>query len=125
MKDWHVETGEFEILIGKSSKEIVLNDRIHVQSTVLIRKPVHRNTLLGDLFSDPLLAPIAKELMAKATEYNPMFNMTEIESEASEMMTAMVQYMPLRALAGFSQGMFTEEMLNGMIEKLNNNLVNC
>lgn len=125
LKDWHVETGEFEILIGKSSKEIVLNDRIHVQSTVLIRKPVHRNTLLGDLFSDPLLAPIAKELMAKATEYNPMFNMTEIESEASEMMTAMVQYMPLRALAGFSQGMFTEEMLNGMIEKLNNNLVNC
>ncbi|CRK83387.1 glycoside hydrolase family 3 C-terminal domain-containing protein [Neobacillus massiliamazoniensis] len=124
LKDWHVETGEFEILIGKSSREIVLSDSVHVQSTVSIRKPVHRNTTVGDLLSDPVLAPIAKELLAKANENNPLINMAEMESEASEMMAAMMQHMPLRALVNFSQGQFTEEMLSGMIELLNGQQVN-
>lgn len=65
LKDWHVETGEFEILVGKSSKEIVLHDSMYVQSTTITQKPVHRNTLLGDIFTDPILAPIAKGLMEK------------------------------------------------------------
>jgi beta-glucosidase len=124
LKDWHVETGEFEILIGKSSREIVLSDSVHVQSTVSIRKPVHRNTTVGDLLSEPVLAPIAKELLAKANENNPLINMAEMESEASEMMAAMMQHMPLRALVNFSQGQFTEEMLSGMIELLNGQQVN-
>ena len=36
--DWHVESGEFEILIGKSSKEIVLKEVVSVNSTTTISK---------------------------------------------------------------------------------------
>jgi beta-glucosidase len=123
LKDWHVETGEFKILIGKSSKEIVLSESIQVQSTVSIRKLVHRNSTLGDLLSNPILAPTVKELMAKANESNPLMNMAEMDNEAKEMMAAMLQHMPLRAMVSFSQGKFTEEMLSGMIELLNGQLV--
>ncbi|MED0932015.1 glycoside hydrolase family 3 C-terminal domain-containing protein [Bacillus mobilis] len=118
-KDWHVETGEFEILVGKSSKEIVLHDSIFVQSTTIIRKPVHRNTLLGEIFMDPILAPIAKELMEKALKESPFSSMAEGDSDASEMMEAMLNYMPLRALVNFSAGAFTEEMLGEIIGLLN------
>ncbi|MGE6363711.1 glycoside hydrolase family 3 C-terminal domain-containing protein [Bacillus paramycoides] len=124
LKDWHVETGEFEILVGKSSKEIVLHDSLYVQSTTIIRKSVHRNTLLGDIFADPILAPLAKELMEKALKDSPFGSMAEGDSDTSEMMEAMLNYMPLRALVNFSAGAFTEEMLSEIIGLLNNAQMN-
>lgn len=124
LKDWHVETGEFEILVGKSSKEIVLHDSMYVQSTTITQKPVHRNTLLGDIFTDPILAPIAKGLMEKALKDSPFGSMTEGDSDASEMMDAMLNYMPLRALVNFSAGAFTEEMLSEIIGILNDAQMN-
>ncbi|MGE7632306.1 glycoside hydrolase family 3 C-terminal domain-containing protein [Bacillus paramycoides] len=124
LKDWHVETGEFEILVGKSSKEIVLHDSLYVQSTTIIRKPVHRNTLLGDIFADQILAPIAKELMEKALKDSPFGSMAEGDSDTSEMMEAMLNYMPLRALVNFSAGAFTEEMLSEIIGLLNDAQMN-
>ncbi|HFJ9285690.1 TPA: glycoside hydrolase family 3 C-terminal domain-containing protein [Bacillus toyonensis] len=124
LKDWHVETGEFEILVGKSSREIVLQDNIFVQSTTIIKKTVHRNTLLGDIFADRMLAPIAKELMEKALKDSPFASMAEGDSDASEMMDAMLNYMPLRALVNFSAGAFTEEMLSEIIELLNDAQMN-
>ncbi|MFJ7762757.1 glycoside hydrolase family 3 C-terminal domain-containing protein [Bacillus toyonensis] len=124
LKDWHVETGEFEILVGKSSREIVLQDNIFVQSTTIIKKTVHRNTLLGDIFADRMLAPIAKGLMEKALKDSPFSSMAEGDSDASEMMDAMLNYMPLRALVNFSAGAFTEEMLSEIIELLNDAQMN-
>ncbi|MFK4310496.1 beta-glucosidase [Bacillus sp. RC242] len=124
LKDWHVETGEFEILVGKSSKEIVLHDSMYVQSTTITRKPVHRNTLLGDILTEPILAPLAKELMEKALKDSPFGSMTEGDSDASEMMDAMLNYMPLRALVNFSAGAFTEEMLSEIIGILNDAQMN-
>ncbi|CAM4217557.1 glycoside hydrolase family 3 C-terminal domain-containing protein [Bacillus paramycoides] len=124
LKDWHVETGEFEILVGKSSKEIVLHDSLYVQSTTIIRKQVHRNTLLGDIFADQILAPIAKELMEKALKDSPFGSMAEGDSDTSEMMEAMLNYMPLRALVNFSAGAFTEEMLSEIIGLLNDAQMN-
>lgn len=122
LKDWHVETGDFEILIGKSSKDIVLMDTLYVKSSVLLKKPVHRNTTIGDLLTDPILAPIAQQLLAKMKEGNP-FASADLDGEASEMMAAMMKYMPLRAMANFSQGGLTEEMLTGIIKQLNEHLV--
>ncbi|PEC22292.1 glycoside hydrolase family 3 C-terminal domain-containing protein [Bacillus cereus] len=124
LKDWHVETGEFEILVGKSSREIILHDSIYVQSTTIIRKPVHRNTLLGDIFADQVLAPIAKEIMEKALKDSPFGSMAEGDSDTSEMMGAMLNYMPLRALVNFSAGAFTEEMLSEIIGLLNDAQMN-
>lgn len=118
LKDWHVETGHFEILIGKSSKEIVLRDKILVQSTISIRKPVHRNTTVGDLLADPALAPIVKQLMEKS-KVLPLASSEGAEGNDSEMMAAMIKHAPLRALVNFSKGSFTEEMLNGLIQMLN------
>lgn len=118
LEDWYVETGEFAILIGKSSKDIVLEDRIHVTSTVRIKQTFHRNTLVGDLMNDPTLAPIAKELIAKNNPFDELTGKEE-EADAPEMMDAMMKNMPLRALVNFSMGAFTEEMLDDLITQLN------
>jgi beta-glucosidase len=118
LKDWHVETGEFEILVGKSSREILLNDTIFVHSTAVIPNLVHRNTLAGDLLVDPILSPLAKVLLAKANENNPIA-LSQDDADGADMMAAMMKYLPLRAMVNFSQGAFTEEMLQEMIHQLN------
>ncbi|MBT2742945.1 glycoside hydrolase family 3 C-terminal domain-containing protein [Bacillus sp. ISL-77] len=115
LKDWHVETGEFEIQVGESSQEIYLKESIVVQSTVSIRKQVHRNTLVGDLLADLVLGPLATELINK---HNPFPDLGANEGDAAEMMEAMMKYMPLRALVNFSMGAFTEEMLTNLMDEL-------
>ncbi len=119
IKDWHVETGEFDILIGKSSRDIILKDKILVQSTRPISNPIHRNSLVGDLLADPVLAPLTQKFLAKANENNPLAAEVDDESENAEMMASLNKYLPLRALVSFSAGYFTEEMLEDMITQLN------
>ncbi|WP_117161134.1 glycoside hydrolase family 3 protein [Paraliobacillus sp. X-1268] len=119
LQDWHVESGEFEILVGKSSREIVLTDTINVTSSESLVQKLHRNTLVGDLMADPNLAPLATELLKEANKNNPLFNMPDESDEIAAMMEAMMKYLPLRALANFSGGNFTEDNLTDMINKLN------
>ncbi|MEH7548990.1 glycoside hydrolase family 3 C-terminal domain-containing protein [Neobacillus vireti] len=118
LRDWHVETGEFEVLIGKSSREIVLSEKIQVQSSVLVQKPVDRNTTLGEIFANPVLSEIAKQFVGKLSQTSEKQNASANDDEA-KMNNAMVESVPLRAIVNYSQGKFTEEMLAGMIQLLN------
>ncbi|TYT24326.1 glycosyl hydrolase [Dictyoglomus thermophilum] len=44
--DWLVEEGEYEILIGKSSRDIVLSETVYVKTTRKVKNTYTRNTLL-------------------------------------------------------------------------------
>ncbi|MBB6695593.1 glycoside hydrolase family 3 C-terminal domain-containing protein [Cohnella xylanilytica] len=114
-KDWRVDTGVFEILIGKSSRDIALTGTIAVESTTVIRARATRNTILGDLLADPARRPIVEEIMKRQ---NPMGDLGE-HGDASGMMEAIMKYMPLRALISFSGGAMSEEHLDRILEQLN------
>jgi beta-glucosidase len=119
INDWHVESGEFEILIGRSSAEIVLRETVTVTSTVALHRKYHKNSTIGDLMENPAAIETVKMLMA------PMFGGGELPGGLGEgsndMMMAMMKSMPLRAIVFFSQGRFTETMLEGLLYKLNRN----
>ncbi|NEN84970.1 beta-glucosidase family protein [Paenibacillus elgii] len=115
LQDWHVETGDFEILIGKSSAELVLQETVRVQSTVRLKKTVSRNSLVGDLLDDPQLSPLFREMLRKYSENKVMH---ALEKDGSDMMLEFVRNMPLRVLAAFSQGAVTEEMLEADLQRL-------
>ncbi|WP_018756819.1 beta-glucosidase [Paenibacillus terrigena] len=126
IKDWYVESGNFEIMIGRSCEDILLSDTIHVQSTVALKLKVDRNTMMIDLMSDPKKAPIAQGLIMQIQKgMGLMLEGSEAAENlgegTGEILTEMLNYMPLRMLAMMSQGMFTEEMLDGLIQQLNNN----
>jgi len=114
IKDWHVESGDFEILIGSSSKDIALRETIKVNSTVRIKRQFTRNSLLGDIMADPAAFQVMKEL---ATQLNIPLGVEDMASD--ETMAAILKYTPLRALVAFSGGAFTEDMMNMLINKLN------
>ena len=119
IKDWHVESGDYEILIGKSSKEIVLRKTINIQSTVNLRKKFHRNSTVGDLMNDPRGKMIIEKTIQQLKQHDGMsFELSQMEN--SEMGKALMKYMPLRGLINFSNGAFREEMLENLIVELNN-----
>jgi beta-glucosidase len=115
IKDWYVESGEFEILIGKSSKDIILKETVKVNSTKIIRKKFHRNSTIGDLLEDPVGSRILKQIMQD--QISEIFPVDEHRNE--ELVLSMLKYLPLRGLINFGKGQFTEEMLEELLKKLN------
>jgi beta-glucosidase len=122
LKDWHVESGEFEIMIGSSSRDIVLRSTLNVQSTTEIVPTFHRNTTMGDLMENPKASPLLAQLQNMAPQpesHSDSKSESQSEVVTEEMMKAIMQYMPLRALLPFTGGAMTEEMLAALLEQLN------
>lgn len=120
LKDWHVESGVFEILIGKSSVDILLEGNIQVNSTVSVKQRIHRNTTMGDVLKDPVLSTIlSEEALIKLNGVGP-FAMAQ-DPDAAGMFQAFMKFLPLRALSTFNPEKFSEDMLNALIERLNRN----
>ena len=117
IRDWYVESGEFEILVGKSSKEIELKETVKVNSTVTIKKKYDRNSTIGDLMEDPEASQVLKELLEKINEIGGIFQ--EDEHRDQELIVSMMRYLPLRGLINFGRGYFTDDMLEQLLEKLN------
>jgi beta-glucosidase len=115
IKDWYVESGEFELLVGKSSKDIILKEKVKVNSTKTITKKFHRNSTIGDLMEDPVGSRILKEMMQD--QVSEIFPVDEHRNE--ELVLSMMKYLPLRGLINFGRGQFTEEMLEELLKKLN------
>ena len=116
LHDWFAASGDYEILVGASSRDIRLTETLHLNSSQRLPMHVHMNTTLGDLLRNPETAEAAKKLIQK-------YLSGEAGSEAAsvavseEMTMAMTDSMPLRALMGFA-GVSRKE-LDSVIEKLN------
>ena len=116
LHDWFAASGDYEILVGASSRDIRLTETLHLNSSQRLPMHVHMNTTLGDLLRNPETAEAAKKLIQK---YLSGEAGSEAASEAvsEEMTIAMTDSMPLRALMGFA-GVSRKE-LDSVIEKLN------
>jgi len=118
IKDWHVETGDFEILIGKSSQEIVLRGLVRVNSTTKIDRKYDRNSTIGDIIGDPDGLVKANRVIY---EYLKRFGMDKgLKETKKSTVTEMIKYTPLRALPGFSRGEITEGMVDELLKELGN-----
>ncbi|MCQ2529007.1 MAG: glycoside hydrolase family 3 C-terminal domain-containing protein [Saccharofermentans sp.] len=124
LHDWHVETGDFMIRIGKSSRDIVLEEKIYVESTVRVPVKYTLDSCVLDLQEDPVAYEIAKPYLklgffeAQNNEDND--DSATAEAMSKDMMEAMVRYMPLRGVLSFSNGETTMDDLKELVEKLNN-----
>ncbi|MBK1809972.1 glycoside hydrolase family 3 C-terminal domain-containing protein [Clostridium sp. YIM B02505] len=114
LKDWHIETGSFEILVGKSSRSIVLRETLEVQSTVTLKKVLTKHSTFGDLMEHPIGAQVMKA-MTPASSVDASASLDGLGTDPQEMMKGTV----LRAAVAMSNGAFTEEMLQGILQAVN------
>lgn len=117
LADWRVESGEFDVLLGRSSRDIVLRTQIYVESTTAVPRHYTRNTTLGDLMADESASQRLTSLMAQVKQAGGLMDALQ---DAPEMAMAMMRYMPLRALVNFSQGAISEEQIDQFLQDINN-----
>ncbi len=119
--DWHVETGEFDILIGKSSRDIVLTKTVTVESTVKLPFVYTTDTTMGDVAKNPKAWEIVNKFLKETSVSLVSENSdSEAASEAisAEMDAAFQQYLPLRGPVSFG-GRVSMADIQAIVDKLN------
>ena len=119
--DWHVETGEFVIQIGRSSRDIVLQETVTVESTVKIPFVYTTDTTLGDVMKNPKAYEIVKSLFEKSLfDTDSAEERGEAASEAisDDMNEAMLIYTPLRGPVSFG-GEVSMEDIQKLVDQMN------
>lgn len=121
--DWHVESGEYELQIGKNAQEIFLSRPVYVESETAIPKVYTLNSTLGEIMADPRGKEVFEQVMAQMTEgAGTMLGAEQsqqgAEAISGEMIAAMLEGMPLRQMLSFMPGV-TKEGLNTVLAELN------
>lgn len=122
---WHVESGEYEIQIGKNAQDIVLSRTVYVESEHMIPKVFTLNTTMGEILSDPKGKAVFEQAMSgmagsDAQEAEAQALEGDGEAISAEMMAAMMEAMPLRQMISFVPGV-TKEALTSLVKVLNDN----
>ncbi len=116
LADWRVETGEFTIHIGKSSRDIQLSGTVTVESTARIKKVFTINSTMGDIMADPKGAQVMGQMMQAmmpggGPDAGDLFD--------DEGMKAMMNSIPLRGVMMFAGDTVQPEMLQTLLDNLN------
>ncbi len=121
--DWHVESGEFRIEIGHSSRDIACCAAVQVDSTAVIPRRYDVNSIFMDLMQDPRADTVLKPLLDGIRE---MFMPSDEEQSdaaqeaiSNEMSLAMVKYMPLRSILSFAGEKADPGLIDQILKALN------
>ena len=122
---WHVESGEYDIQIGKNAQDIVLSKTVYVESEHIIPKVFTLNSTMGEIMADPKGKAIFEQIMSEmagsdAQEMESKSLEGDGDAISAEMMAAMMEGMPLRQLISFVPE-FTKEALTSLVKTLNEN----
>lgn len=121
MKDWYAESGEYQIMIGKSAADIVATTEVTLENSKKPAKYFHENVTIGDVMEDEKARAVIEEIVAKMGIFQPQKEESDAAKEAisAQMQMAMMKDMPLRAIKSFAAGAVSEEEFNQLLEKLN------
>ena len=121
--DWHVETGDFTIEIGSSSRDLPLKATVKVESTVELPRHYTADSIYLDLMADPKAREIITAFMKKTMEIfgHEEEGGTDAAKEAisADMAMAMMKYMPLRGMLSFGGGPESAKEMENLLEQLN------
>lgn len=120
--DWHVESGEYEIQIGKNAQNIILSKAVYVETETIIPKVFTFNSTMGEIMADSKGRMIFEQFMGvmMGTESQELTENAQGDGGVinDEMMEATMEAMPLRQLASFVPGV-TRKALEPLIQALN------
>jgi len=122
--DWHVETGEFTIGVGQSSRQIDVCGTVKVNSTVVVPTYYTMDTIFMDIMADPkaveVLSPLLEGIKKALVPGGDDRSEAASEAITEEMNMAMLQYMPLRGIMSFGGGAISPETMEQLLAQLNN-----
>lgn len=111
IKDWYVESGDFEILIGKSSQDIVLRETVYVKSTVKIKKNYTEDSTLADVMKEPAAKQLVEMFIQSVGN--------AISENIGMDINGLLSSIKLKTVVVMGHGRFTKEMLEELLTALN------
>ena len=139
--DWHVESGDFKILVGASSRDIRLEANVYVESTVDAKVPDYKTTApsyyganIMNVPANEFEAVYGKELPPSQRDKNAPFTLLNTIEDAQDskwggriyrllikmlgadtMAGAVATQLPIKNFISMSFGLFSPEMAEGLI----------
>lgn len=118
--DWYAEPGEYVIEIGRSSRDIALEQSVTLTGEMLLPSCYDENSLVGDLLLDPRVNALAKKLLEEGfMDFVGEEDSASAEAISPEMMAAMHRFTPLRSGLSFSNGRFRRKDMEELLAKIN------
>lgn len=110
---WMARDGEYEILLGSSSRDVIQSEKIKIKNLKKHSIQVDRDIMVGELlkredtktFAENYLMPYVREFLG-----------ARAGAQLGNLHLIMAQHMPIRALRSFSS--MTNESLEQIVEKL-------
>ncbi len=117
IRDWYVESGEFDILACPSSGTTALRTTVRVNTSKPVRKVFTLNSTPYDIMSDPEGKEAVMQYMKSMDTGN---DQPGNEMEVDQGKEAMLKEMPLRSFITFFPDVFKEAEIQQLLDKLNN-----
>ena len=121
LHDWYAASGEYEILIGASSRDIRLTEKIRLHSTRNLPLNLTLNTPMGDLIADERTREFGLFLKQKMDEFfgatGSDTKLSDDDSDEDPMADAMAASMPIRNVVSF--GLMEKEELFKKLKEFN------
>ncbi len=112
--DWYAPTGNYEIMIGKSSGDIQLEKTVYFETAVRVPFVATENTVFGE-FMDYAEGKDAFEIL-KPLVSEGLLGGSHVDDT---MMRSMIEGMPIRQIRSF--GGISDETINQVVKSLNDN----
>lgn len=115
--DWFVESGCYEIQIGRSAEELILKREVELKSEKILPKTYTLNSTLGELFEDARAQKLLGQILGFTGNPTAEMEAATIGIEEGggminqEMLEAMMGGMPLRQMLSFIPGITKERLL--------------
>ena len=123
LHDWYAASGEYDILIAASSRDVRLTKTIQWESKQVLPLHLHLNTTLGELLSDERTRALGKELKGKMDAFfGGLDGETDESTDGDEAVSddmgdAIAASMPIRNVLSF--GLCDKEELLKRLDELN------
>ncbi|MCQ2469797.1 MAG: glycoside hydrolase family 3 C-terminal domain-containing protein [Ruminococcus sp.] len=116
--DWFVESGDFEIMIGSSSRDIKLSSSIHVESSDKVPFVCTPDTTMGDIMKLKNGVKYIEKLVGEFSK-NLEGDGAELGEATRLMMEAQMRDNPLHVMVSFSDEKITHEEIAEICDKVN------
>jgi beta-glucosidase len=126
LHDWRIQPGDFDILVGGSSRDLPLKETVIVQTPQAVYSKLARTSMLkefrdhpkGKRFYPQLLEAAGLKIASKEESKALSLEEAAAKEKADMAMKAFLNDMPANKLPAFSQGKFGEEELDTILRQV-------